>query len=246
MDTLGLGVDVGAAFLPGVPGGVSFANRAARAGHQAVSVGRKIDTGLNAYQAGRAGIASYQSFQQGDVWGGTLNLVGAGLGGAHFGIRGASGAKRFAQNYEIDLSALGNRSTLSMAGLGELSDVIKKKSVKPKHAPDVERWKRKGGTVTEDADGVWTYTDWDGNTVTYVNGYPNFEAAGLVRQKVDIEVKGNYTTDFTLADAEAPLGPKLDTSTWHHHENVTTMQEVDRKVHRRFTHKGGVSLYKGG
>ncbi|WP_405083679.1 HNH endonuclease [Pantoea ananatis] len=34
-----------------------------------------------------------------------------------------------------------------------------------------------------------------------------------------------------------------DVNTWHHHENGITMQEVPKKIHRRFTH-GGVSHIK--
>jgi len=90
MDLFGLGVDIGAALLPGVPGGVSMANRALRTGYKAVDVGRKIDTGINAYQAVQSGINSYKAFSQGDILGGTLNLVGAGLGGTHFAIRTGS------------------------------------------------------------------------------------------------------------------------------------------------------------
>ena len=82
--------------------------------------------------------------------------------------------------------------------------------------------------------------------IMQTNGYPDFEGAGLVRQKVDIAQKGNHTTDFTDADAAAPFGRKLDTSTWHHHENMTTMQEIDRMIHRRFKHRGGVSVKKAG
>ncbi|MFM7888318.1 MAG: HNH endonuclease [Pseudanabaena sp.] len=28
-------------------------------------------------------------------------------------------------------------------------------------------------------------------------------------------------------------------TTWHHHQNGTTMQAVDEVIHRRFTHRGG-------
>ncbi|XHJ04879.1 HNH endonuclease [Staphylococcus epidermidis] len=31
-------------------------------------------------------------------------------------------------------------------------------------------------------------------------------------------------------------------NTWHHHEDGKTMQEVNKKIHREFTHRGGTSL----
>jgi len=97
IDTFGLGVDLLAAAIPGIPGGVSIANRAARAANQVVRVGRTIDTGLNVYQAGRSGVAAYDAYQQGDLFGASLNLVGAGLGTTHFALR----AHHFHRNYRI-------------------------------------------------------------------------------------------------------------------------------------------------
>ncbi|EPR8440587.1 HNH endonuclease [Klebsiella aerogenes] len=31
---------------------------------------------------------------------------------------------------------------------------------------------------------------------------------------------------------------------WHHHQNGITMQEEPKNIHRRFTHRGGVSKIK--
>lgn len=36
----------------------------------------------------------------------------------------------------------------------------------------------------------------------------------------------------------------LPENTWHHHQNGTTMQEVNSDIHSRFTHRGGVSAKK--
>ena len=54
--------------------------------------------------------------------------------------------------------------------------------------------------------------------------------------------KGNWTTDFDLADSLAPLGPKGPNSTWHHVKDLQTMQEIDKVLHKRFLHSGGVSI----
>ncbi len=55
----------------------------------------------------------------------------------------------------------------------------------------------------------------------------------------------NYTTDYT--NAEKLLGRKYDPATerWHHHEGGNLMQLVDKKIHNRFTHEGGVSAAGG-
>ena len=114
---------------------------------------------------------------------------------------------------------------------------------KPKNSPDPKKWKEKGGTIKVSEDGkVWEYTDLEGNTVKYKDGYPDFSPHE--RQHVDIDMKGNRTSDFTEANKKAPKGKKLPENTWHHNENGTTMQEVPTDIHRRFTHRGGVSFLK--
>lgn len=65
-----------------------------------------------------------------------------------------------------------------------------------------------------------------------------------MRQEVSIGKFKSYGTDFSKADELAPNGPKLDVNTWHHHQDLTTMQEVNKRIHRRFTHMGGMSLAK--
>ncbi len=133
LDLFGLGVDVGAAFVPFVPGGMSVAMKARRAyriADTAIDIGRKIDTGINAYQAVQSGIASYDAYQRGDYWNMALSGVGAGLGGLHFGIRGVQGVKHFRDNFEIVglPNARSFATSPSSGGLGALTDVrIKRK-----------------------------------------------------------------------------------------------------------------------
>ena len=114
---------------------------------------------------------------------------------------------------------------------------------KPKHSPIPAKWKGKGGRIDVLKNGDWQYTDWDGNIVVYNGDEPNFDPHQ--RQQVDIEgMEGNCTSDFDKADKEAPLGPILDDNTWHHKNNLKTMQEVPTSVHRRFTHYGARSIIK--
>lgn len=115
---------------------------------------------------------------------------------------------------------------------------------KPKNSPNPEKWLNNGGKVEIEND-VWKYTNKDGVTVKYNNGYPNFKEAGQVKQEVDIGGFKDYRTDFELADELAPNGPRDSiNNTWHHNEDGKTLQEVDKFIHKEFTHRGGMSIKK--
>ena len=120
-------------------------------------------------------------------------------------------------------------------------------SPKPKNSPDVAKWEAKGGKVEVNGD-TWKYTDWEGNIVEYKNGYPDFEPYS--RQSVDIgKQEGDHYHDYKNAEKNSKeIPPKLsnEETTWHHHEDGKKMMEVDKKIHDRFTHKGGVSKAKLG
>jgi hypothetical protein len=114
---------------------------------------------------------------------------------------------------------------------------------KPPYAPIPTKWKEKGGRVDVLPNGNWKYTDWEGETVVYEGDEPNFDHKAL--QQVNIEdMQGNCTTDFIKANKAAPLGPKKPGNTWHHKQNLKTMQEVPYKVHKRFSHYGARSIFK--
>ena len=92
---------------------------------------------------------------------------------------------------------------------------------------------------------MWKYTNKDGVTVKYNNGYPNFKEAGQVKQEVYIGGFKDYRNDFELADELAPNGPRDSiNNTWHHNEDGKTLQEVDKFIHKEFTHRGGMSIKK--
>ena len=114
---------------------------------------------------------------------------------------------------------------------------------KPKYAPVIGKWIAKKGRIDVLPNGDWRYTDWEGNAVVYQGDEPNFDK--YARQQVDItDMKGDCTTDFTKADADAPLGAKLPGNIWHHKQNTKTMQEVPRDIHERFTHYGARHVLK--
>ncbi|WP_229596591.1 HNH endonuclease [Rossellomorea vietnamensis] len=100
-------------------------------------------------------------------------------------------------------------------------------STKPPYSRDPEKWQTKGGKIEINDEGIWTYINW-GNPpirVSYPGGFPDFKSAGLVRQEVSIGDNNRYDLDFARADELAPRRSKLDENTWHHHQDLTTMQK---------------------
>lgn len=115
---------------------------------------------------------------------------------------------------------------------------------KPLNSPNPQKWIESGGKINVDGNGTWTYTSPDGVSVVYSNGYPDFNRAGLVEEKVDIgEFSNSRSTDFRNAEAQVT---KPANTTWHHSEDGHTLEAVLTKYHKLFTHKGGFSIANGG
>lgn len=131
-------------------------------------------------------------------------------------------------------------------------------ATKPKHSPVPEKWLNKGGSISIDNNGVWTYTNKKGQSVRYPGGYPDF--SNYLHPKVkSVKIKfakpENRPKDFKEANLKAGLDKNSDPPvpannrppdgyTWHHHQDGTTMQLVERKVHDEFKHAGGISNMK--
>jgi hypothetical protein len=112
---------------------------------------------------------------------------------------------------------------------------------KPAQSPDPVKWANKGGSISQKADGTWVYHDWEGHSVAYAGGHPDFEGAGLVKFKAPVKQKPDYYFDYKEADRQ--LGRSYDPKTerWHHHEGGEHMMLIDKKLHNRFTHEGGIA-----
>lgn len=106
----------------------------------------------------------------------------------------------------------------------------------------IDAWYGKNGTISIDENGVWTYHDWEGNSVSYPNGYPDFKSAGMVRQEAPIGSFVERNKDFAKAREMGYI--KSADGTWHHHEDGVTLQEVETILHDRFRHRGGISNLK--
>ncbi|MBC1898548.1 hypothetical protein HCA68_12840 [Listeria booriae] len=132
-------------------------------------------------------------------------------------------------------------------------------ATKPMNSPVPEKWIKKGGSISIDGKGIWSYTNKRGQTVKYPNGYPDFtEYSHPTVKPVTIKVATpkNPQADFKAANLEAKLDknsvppvPQLNQPpkgyTWHHHEDGKTMVLVEKGVHRDFTHIGGQSNVNG-
>ena len=115
--------------------------------------------------------------------------------------------------------------------------------------PDGSKWIKKGGSARYHTDGGITYTTKGGTSVRYgSDGFPDFsphmyrgsDGLGSVR----INYTGSRTGDFAAANKAAGFADTPAGYTWHHHQDVGLMQLIQTSVHKRFSHSGGVSVYK--
>ena len=111
----------------------------------------------------------------------------------------------------------------------------------------------------ENPDGSITYTkciDGKNVSVTYSKeGYPDFspyaETLPNGQKSVRINYSGSRSKDFRLADKAAGYtrdNPRPSGYTWHHNEDMTTMQLVNSRIHNGsqggFPHSGGIDKWQ--
>jgi hypothetical protein len=130
---------------------------------------------------------------------------------------------------------------------------------KPMNSPIPEKWYKKGGNISIDDHGTWTYTNKSGISVSYPNGYPDFTLyihPNVKQVKIEVHSPKNNPKDFENANKAAKLTKDTDPPiidirkppegyTWHHHEDGKTMILVDEDIHREFRHIGGQSKING-
>lgn len=88
----------------------------------------------------------------------------------------------------LDNSQINNRATKTKKlNLEDFSKEVLE--TKPMNSPTPEKWLKKGGSISIDEKGIWTYTNKTGKTVSYPNGYPDFTKYTHTTVKpVEIEV----------------------------------------------------------
>ncbi|MEK3717549.1 HNH endonuclease [Paenibacillus sp. FSL R7-0333] len=142
----------------------------------------------------------------------------------------------------------------------ELSDITEELMLtKPKYARIPEKWYAKGGHVSIDSEGVWTYTNKTGISISYPNGFPDFSKyyhPNVKPVKIEYTQPKNYPKDYEAANIEAGLSKSSNPSvpeknkppegyTWHHYEDGKTMVLVEKDIHDEFKHMGGQSIVNG-
>lgn len=219
------------------------ASAAARGANQPVR--RKDRAGIPIQLRGRPGVLAYtQEMHSGDV------ARSTGVGRDYHASESSTG-KRVAiiqrmQNNVVQRCGEKEGSEKNKSGrttYSKSSDIPKHiRKNKPLHSPNIDKWYSHQRTISIDESGVWTYNDSQGHSVPYPDGYPDFKAAGLVRQEAPIGSFVDRNKDF--AQAKKMGYKKSPDSTWHHSEDGRTLQEVDRLTHAKFTHRGGMAKAK--
>ncbi|MCD1158994.1 T7SS effector LXG polymorphic toxin [Peribacillus frigoritolerans] len=151
-------------------------------------------------------------------------------------------------------------SEVSGRGRLKVEDVTKEiLKTKPMNSPIPEKWYKKGGKISIDDNGIWTYTNKSGISVSYPNGYPDFTPyvhPNVEPIKIEVHSPKNNPKDFENANIAAKLSKDTDPPiidirkppegyTWHHHQDGKTMMLVDEDIHREFRHIGGQSKVNG-
>ncbi|WP_330501574.1 T7SS effector LXG polymorphic toxin [Peribacillus frigoritolerans] len=151
-------------------------------------------------------------------------------------------------------------SEVSGRGRLNVGDVTKEiLRTKPMNSPIPEKWYKKGGKISIDDNGTWTYTNKSGISVSYPNGYPDFTPyvhPNVEPVKIEVHSPKNNPKDFENANIAAKLSKDTDPPiidirkppegyTWHHHQDGKTMMLVDEDIHREFRHIGGQSKVNG-
>ena len=207
-------------------------------------------------QAAPVGFANVQAFSALDTT--TVKLGDTGLGK---GLDNLASKAKQVENTRLDKLRARNAfygskvDDVVEAGKGLSNDVLKISEdnitkeilrTKPKNSPVAKKWLDKGGTIEVDSSKIppeWLYTDWEGNTIKYTDGFPDFKNGIPPQVKKEVVLENGFegrSKDFSKA-GDAGLG-----NTWHHHQDGKTLQAVDSAIHRRFTHRGGISILKLG
>lgn len=81
------------------------------------------------------------------------------------------------------------------------------------------------------------------------HGFPDFskylhQGAANTENTVRIKLTGEHVADSKLANKAANLSETPELYTWHHNEDVGTMQLIQKDVHKLFAHNGGFAIWK--
>ena len=128
------------------------------------------------------------------------------------------------------------------------------KEQKPDNSPNIVKWFDQGGTLEvaeKDGKPVWNYTNPEGITVSYVDGYPVFSPETKHPYIDDIDI-GSFTGDREkdkkaykkILEEDYGLTEIPEGYVLHHDAENGKMQLVKTEYHEEFTHAGGHSKFK--
>ncbi|WP_235617072.1 HNH endonuclease signature motif containing protein [Lysinibacillus mangiferihumi] len=144
------------------------------------------------------------------------------------------------------------------SGRLEVEDFTKEiLKTKPMNSRVPEKWYKKGGYISIDDIGTWTYTNKSGISVSSLMVILTLVHTCIQRlnqlqlkcihlriiQKIlkgQIKKLGLLKTDSPIFDNRPSLG-----YTWHHHQDGKTMVLVQKDIHDEFKHIGGQSKVNG-
>ncbi|MGY4398485.1 putative Zn-binding protein involved in type VI secretion [Sphingomonas sp. UYAg733] len=183
----------------------------------------------------------------------SLEVAGGFLGGMVGGAAGTKGTQAFNRNYQVkvDPNALGmNGGNVRITRRPSPTWQKPASTGAWRNAPNADKWRANGGTVTPRVGGGATYRNANGTKVNYDSrGYPDFKPHAVDATELPNGFQGRQS-DFRAANTQTGRTQYGDKSppnqTWHHHENGTTMQLVPRNIHKEFTHAGGIAGTHGG
>lgn len=228
----------------------------------AATIGGAVLGYFGAEYGGKAGRALGEALGMSEAGKRAMEAGGQFLGGMIGGAAGVKGVRAFNSRYQIVVhpNRLGSN-------LGNVS-VVRRPSTtwqKPssqgawRNAPNPDSWRAKGGKIYERSFGRVTYENPQGVRVNYNRkGFPDFKphtvqkttlSDGFVNRSADFRL-ANQQTGLGQFGAKSPSnvsigGRPADNYTWHHHQDMKTMQLVPRSIHREFTHMGGDSMTHG-
>jgi len=125
---------------------------------------------------------------------------------------------------------------------------------KPLYSPDLSRWFAIGGILTileSNFGSIWTYTDSEGRSVSYIDGNIVFPPESKHPVIGDISI-GAFTGDrekdkqlyLEKLEDEYGLTAIPEGYELHHDTKNGTLQLVRADYHSKFGHEGGHSMYK--
>lgn len=223
----------------------------------AATIGGAVLGYVGSQYGGQAGRALGEALGMSEAGKRAMEAGGQFLGGMVGGAAGVKGVRAFNSRYQIVMRP----GTLGMNG-GNMQ-IVRRPTAwqKPtssggwRNAPNPDKWRKAGGTITEQPDGSVIYQNKGGTAVTYSkDGYPDFSPHAV--RETDLPQFVDRPSDFKAANqnvgldefgSNSPKNVSIDGKppndyTWHHHENQKTMQLVPSEIHDTFTHKGGHSL----